>query len=127
VAELVALQGADLLLFPNLGYDRELMHARSLDNRINVVASSRSGRYGVWDSAGRDIISASLETGSSFKDVLEVHEEGDLRVLMVTLDLNTPPLGGTRLPAPRTKRYWSNQRIWLEPSIERQKQRWWVD
>lgn len=127
VAELVALQGADLLLFPNLGYDRELMHARSLDNRINVVASSRSGRYGVWDSAGRDIISASLETGSSFKNILEIHQEGGLGVLMVTLDLNTAQLGGLRLPAPRTKRYWSNQRIWLEPSIARQKQRWWVD
>ena len=32
VAELVALRGADVLLFPSLNYDRALMHARSLDN-----------------------------------------------------------------------------------------------
>ncbi|HNT35367.1 MAG TPA: carbon-nitrogen hydrolase family protein, partial [bacterium] len=37
VAELLALRGADIILFPSLGFDRALMHARSLDNCIYIV------------------------------------------------------------------------------------------
>lgn len=128
VAELVALRGADVLLFPNLNYDRALMHARSLDNCINIVASSRAGGCGVWDAGGRDVLGASSEAshGSTFRDVVKIRVDG-LDIVMVTLDLNVPLVGGSRSPTIRTKRYLGNQRIRLEDQISREKDRWWVD
>ena len=128
VAELVALQGADILLFPNLGYDRDLMHTRALDNLINIVTSSRSGRYGVWDASGRDVMSTPTVTGTfpAFKDVI-IQKEGTLGILMVTLNLNYGISGGRRLPVARSRRHLGNQRIWLEDKILEEKLRWWVD
>jgi len=128
VAEVVALRGADVILFPNLGYDRALMHARSLDNCINIVASSRAGGCGVWDAAGREVLSASFEIsrGCAYRDVVKTQVDG-LDILMVTLDLNVPLTGGSRSPSIRTKRYGGNQSIWLEEQIWREKDRWWVD
>jgi len=117
VAELVALKGADILLFPNLGYDRALMHARSLDNCINILTSTRSGEYGFWDAMGRDIIKISSKPGddSSFKDVVRI-KVANTGVLMVTIDLSA-----------MRERHQSNQKVWLEEEILREKQRWWVE
>ena len=128
VAELVALRGADILLFPNLGYDRALMHARSMDNCINIVASSRSGGCGVWDTGGTDVLAASSETknGPAFRDLVKTRVDG-LDIVMVTLDLNAPLVGGSRSPTIRTKRYLGNQRIRLDDQIGREKNRWGVD
>jgi predicted amidohydrolase len=120
VAELIALQGADILLFPNLGYDHELMRARSLDNVINIVTSTRSGQYGVWDSSGNDAL-------TTFKDVVEIQTEEKLGILMVTLNLNIPAGGGSRQNALRSKRHGGNQRIWLEDKIKQEKERWWTE
>jgi len=132
VAELVALKGADILLFPNLGYDRGLMHTRALDNCINVATSSRSGGYGVWDALGRDLVNLPSESGkdSSFKDLVQI-PVANMGVLMVTLDLNAPrnqeSSGGTLTPVPRGKRRLSNMRFFLEKEIQREKERWWVE
>jgi predicted amidohydrolase len=132
VAELVALKGADILLFPNLGYDRGLMHTRALDNCINVVTSSRSGGYGVWDAVGRDLVNLPSESGqdSYYKDLVRI-PVANMGVLMVTLDLNAPRNqemnGGTRMPVPRSKRHIANMRFFLEQEIQREKERWWVE
>jgi predicted amidohydrolase len=117
VAELVALKGADILLFPNLGYDRALMHARSLDNCVNILTSTRSGEYGFWDAMGRDIIKIPSKPGedSSFKDVVQI-KTANTGVLMVTIDLNA-----------MRERHVGNQKVWLEEEILREKQRWWVE
>ena len=117
VAELVALKGADILLFPNLGYDRALMHARSLDNCINILTSTRSGEYGFWDATGRDIIKAPPKPGeaSSFKDVVRL-KVANVGVLMVTIDLNAV-----------RERHPTNHKVWLEKEILREKQRWWEE
>jgi len=128
VAELVALRGADILLFPSLNYDRALMHARSLDNCINIVASSRAGGCGVWDAGGREVLSTSSEKGGSSAVPKAVKTQVDgLDILMVTLDLNAPAGGGSRSPAIRTRRHGGNQRTWLEDRIRQEKDRWWVD
>jgi len=128
VAELVALRGADLLLFPSLNYDRALMHARALDNCISIVASSRAGGCGVWDAEGKELLETARaeDHAARFKDIVKLHVEG-LEILVVTLDLNFPPTGGTRAPAIRTKRHLANQRSGLEDRIGREKSRWWVD
>ncbi len=131
VAELAALRGAEILLFPNLGYDRGLMHTRSLDNHITLVTSTRSGRYGVWDALGRDVLETASQQAESatVKNVLRT-EVGTLGVLIATLNLNAPAhqerSGGQRRPVLRSGRHMSNQRIWLEEEIEREKQRWWT-
>ena len=128
VAELAALRGADVLLFPSLSFDRALMHARSLDNGINIVASSRAAGCGVWDAGGRDLLDASAgaSPACSFKDVVKTRVDG-LDIVMVTLDLNLPLNGGSRSPTIRTRRHLGNQRIRLEEQIGREKDRWWVD
>jgi hypothetical protein len=105
-----------------------LMHARSMDNCINIVASSRSGGCGVWNAGGMDVLDASSKTsqGPGYKDVVKTRVDG-LDIAMVTLDLNNPLVGGSRSPTIRTKRYLGNQRIRLEDQIDREKDRWWVD
>lgn len=128
VAELVALRGADILLFPSLNYDRALMHARALDNCINIVASSRAGGCGVWDSGGNELREAPPQQAytPSCKDIVRTRADG-VDILMMTLDLNVPPIGGTRSPAARSKRYLGNQRIGLEDQIRSERNRWWVE
>lgn len=130
VAELVALKGADILLFPNLGYDRELLHARSLDNCINVVTSSRSGRYGVWDPTGRDVLTSGMAQSGTYKDATE-QLVANTGLLIVTLDLNAPRYpewtGGEKYPVPRGKRQSGNQKVFLEDQIMHEKQRWWSE
>lgn len=133
VAELAALRGADLLLFPNLGYDRGLMHARALDNRINIVTSTRSGKYGVWDTWGQDLIALPPEAadGTAFKDLVRTQGEAELGLLMVTVNLNAPSVqewnGGSWSPVPRTRRNGSNSRVWLDDQIHQEKLRWWTN
>jgi len=39
-ARLLALQGADLLLFPNAGYEERILPARAIDNNVYVACSS---------------------------------------------------------------------------------------
>ncbi|MBN1901180.1 carbon-nitrogen hydrolase family protein [Candidatus Sumerlaeota bacterium] len=129
VAELVALKGADILLFPNLGYDRALMHTRSLDNLINIITSTRSGQYGVWDPFGNDIL-ARFKEGSvlpSVKNIVEVETEEKLGILIFDLNLSVPSGGGTRQDAARSKRHVGNQRYFLEDEIKQEKERWWQD
>jgi predicted amidohydrolase len=131
VAELVALKGADILLFPNLGYDRQLMHARALDNAINIVTSSRSGGYGIWDTVGHDVISQShANPDPAFKDIVQ-RRAANGGLLLATVNLNAlatrEMTGGTRVPVPRSKRHLSNQRTWLEEEIQQEKARWWTD
>lgn len=132
VAELAALRGADILLFPNLGYDRRLMIARAVDNGVILVTSSRSGGYGVWTPLGVDIVEAASKShrAETHKDVVQL-TRADLGLLFVTVDLNSrfdPEWrGGTRCPIPRGKRHSANQRVWLEKEIEREKLRWWTE
>ncbi len=131
VAELVALKGADILLFPNLGYDRGILHARALDNFINIVVSSRSGKYGIWDSMGRDILNLSPEEElPSFKDIKKIKEAG-LDILIATIDISafyiTEVNGGNKMPKLRSRKHSANQNILLEDEIKAEKNRWWVE
>ena len=51
-ARLLGYKGAELLLFPNAGYYRELMPARASDNGLAIAVSSLNCPAGVWDSGG---------------------------------------------------------------------------
>ena len=136
VVELLSLKGAEVVLFPNAGYYRELMPARAADNCIRVVASSWSDGYGVWDTVGREVLSpdaASRHTraaGVTFKDI-DRSEVGPIKVLTVSLDLNRSPSpaynGGTMYSAPGGKRNRYEQKVYLDDQIKAERGRWWVE
>jgi len=62
VTELLALKGAEIVLYPSAGYYRSLIPARAADNCVHVVASSLDRRCpcGIWDSAGRNCTSTMM-------------------------------------------------------------------
>lgn len=136
VAELLALKGAEIILFPNAGYYRALMHARAADNRVRIVCSSWNSGNGVWDTVGRDLGNPEVDTshgnppGVTHKDV---HREqvGEVEVLYVTLDLNCSPSphwnGGTMFEAPGGRRNRRDQTCFLEDMIRQERERWWKE
>ena len=93
VAQLLALKGAEIILFPNVGYYRSLMPARAADNGVRIVASSHGSGTGVWDTAGRCVTTPDadptvfLAAGRpTFKDVSRTNV-GKIELLTVSLDL----------------------------------------
>lgn len=113
VAELLALKGAELILFPNAGYYRTLMPARANDNGVRIVSSSMYYPCGVWDTSGGDVEFPDLDptrcsnNDRTFKDVVRDNME-TIELLMVTLDLNQSPSaanwGGPTMSAPGSRR-----------------------
>jgi predicted amidohydrolase len=53
IHKLLALRGAELLLVPNEAYEPLLMHARALDNRVYVAASSLEMKAMIVNTKGR--------------------------------------------------------------------------
>ncbi len=134
VAELLSLKGAELILFPNAGYYRALMHARAADNRVRIVCSSWNSGYGVWDTVGRDLTdpqgdqSHGNPPGATYRDLVQ-EKVGDVGVLLVSLDLNCSPSphynGGTMFEAPGGTRNRCEQSTFLEEEIAKERRRWW--
>jgi predicted amidohydrolase len=55
VSRLLALRGAEIILFPSAGYDPSILPARAIDNRCYVVASSLSSPAIVVDTVGTSL------------------------------------------------------------------------
>lgn len=134
VAQLLALKGAEIILFPNAGYYRSLIPARAADNGVWVVASSLDMGHGIWDTTGAEVTNPDADPTrhprdpAAFRDVA-VHTVGAVAVLLATLDLSRKPSphnwGGPMLSAPGGRR---NRRDLLHPlwrEIERESERWW--
>jgi predicted amidohydrolase len=127
VAELLALRGAEVILFPNAGYYRSLMPARAADNCVRLVVSSLSGPLGMWDTAGRDVQAPDLDPTchageeKTFSDP-RVTKVGKIRVLTATFDLSRSPSphnwGGPMLSAPGGRRNRRDQRRLLYREAE---------
>jgi predicted amidohydrolase len=135
VAELLALKGAEVILFPVAGYYRSLLHARAADNGVRFVTSVLYGKYNMFDTAGRDIQDPdrdpSVETsGKTFKDIRTFDVNG-FGLLCADLDLNCSPSpgynGGTMMQAPGGKRNRTEQILYLEDQIKQEKERWWEE
>jgi predicted amidohydrolase len=132
VAELLALKGAEMILFPNADYYRSLMPARAADNGVRVVASSLYGAPGVWDTAGRDVQAPLLDASchareeGTFADPAETMV-GAIRLLTVTLDFARSPSphnwGGPLLSAPGGRRNRRDQRALLFDELEKETRR----
>ena len=136
VTELLALKGAEIILFPNAGYYRALMRARAADNHVRIVTSSWGSGYGVWDTVGRDLTDPKSDCshgdppGCTHKDVTKT-KVGEVGLLMASLDLNCSPTphwnGGTMYEAPGNRRNRRDQALFLEEAIKAERERWWVE
>jgi predicted amidohydrolase len=137
VTELLALKGAEVILFPVAGYYRSLMPARAADNSVRFVVSVLGGAYGIFDTAGRDVQNprkdtsvGSLIASETAKDIRTFDVDG-IGMLCASLDLNCSPSphfnGGKMLEAPGGKRNRADQIIYLDDLIKKEKERWWEE
>jgi predicted amidohydrolase len=133
VTELLALKGAEVILFPVAGYYRSLMHARAADNSVRFVISVLGRSYGMFDTAGRDIQAPNKDasvgvSGNTAKDIRTFDVDG-IGLLCASLDLNCSPSphynGGKMLEAPGGKRNRADQILYLDNLIQKEKERWW--
>lgn len=134
VAELLALKGAEIILFPNAGYFRSLMPARAADNCVRIVVSSGGSGYGIWDTTGTEVTAPNADETCSpnhpptFKNVRR-KTLGRVDTLMATLDLSKSPSphnwGGPMLSAPGGRRNRREQHNLLYDQIRRESERWW--
>jgi predicted amidohydrolase len=127
VAELLALRGAEIILFPNADYYRSLMPARAADNGVRFVASSLYGSPGMWDTAGRDVQAPDLDPSCYAKEegtFSDPHTTmvGKIRLVSATFDLSRSPSphnwGGPLRSAPGGRRNRRDQRSLLYREIE---------
>ena len=86
VASSATRQGADLLLFPNLGYSPPVARKRVVENRVWMVASSRSGAHNLWDPSGNDLLTTATPQKAACRDIDRQVIDG-LGVLVVTIPL----------------------------------------
>jgi len=138
VCQLLALKGAEIILFPNAGHQPEFLSARAGDNRVRLLNSSWNNPYSIHDTLGRNILKADeFETSPSpnmqtFKDVVELDVPGSpVKILMASLDLNCSPSpaynGGTMMAAPGGRRNRFETTIDLQAMIRQELERWWEE
>ena len=134
ITQLLALKGAEVILFPVAGYYRSLIPARAADNGVRFVISVLDDDYGIFDTAGRDVMNPDKDPtvrtfGNTFKEIRTFTAAG-IKMLCASLDLNcniSPHYnGGKMLEAPGGKRNRSEQILYLEDMIKEEKERWWV-
>jgi len=88
VAQSLARKGAEIVLFPNVGYYVSLGAARAADNGVFLVASSLNGPAAIWDSRGaRAGEIESDATRISPSSILESRLSLVDRMLVGTIDL----------------------------------------
>jgi predicted amidohydrolase len=127
--QLLALKGAELILFPNEGYYTELMHARSADNCVFVACSSMNNPAGIWDSAGHlagdDRPDPTLGAPSS---ILEYYRDEANGLFMATVDLakkqSPAEWGGPMRSAPGGRRCRQSCIVPLEQDVTLEARRW---
>ncbi len=135
VCELLALKGAEIVLFPCAGYYRSLMPARAADNGVRIVTSClhrANGGRGVWDTSGADVTNPGADPSRRAGDEItfrNVHEVPELGLLLVELDLSKSPApanwGGPMRSAPGGRRNRREQKRLLYEELMREQCRWW--
>jgi predicted amidohydrolase len=97
-ARLLALKGAELILFPNAGYEEKILPARAIDNTVYIAAASHDSPAAVVDSRGELLAVSAVDN-----------------VLTAEIDLNDRPkchpnAGGNLNPGPGGARWARNSR-----------------
>ena len=129
VAKLLALKGAEVILFPNVGYYRQLMDARASDNGVVVAASSQHDMCGVWD-AGSNLGggTSNYQNRLGPLQIVSFEENAEKNTHFVTVDLSiesSPAFaGGTMLSAPGGRRVRATGNFYLEDEIAHEVRRW---
>ena len=128
-AQLLALKGAELILFPNEGYYEDLMHARAADNRVFVAVSSRTNPAGVWDCAGYQAGDDRPDpTCAAPNGILRYQKDEEAHLILVTVDMakkNSPAnWGGPMRSAPGGRRCRQTCVVPLEPEVALEARRW---
>ena len=95
-ARLLALKGAELILFPNAGYEEKILPARAIDNNVFLVASTLNSPAAIIDPKGETLAVSAVDN-----------------VLSAVIDLNTRPkchpnAGGNLNPGPGGARWARN-------------------
>lgn len=136
VCQLLALKGAEIILFPNAGHQPEVLYARSMDNCVRIISSAWNLPYSIHDTLGRNILkpdayrTAASPNMKTFKDIVHAAvPDSHVKILMASLDLNCSPSpaynGGTMMSAPGGKRNRREQLYYLHNEIEKEIDRWW--
>ncbi|HJN17049.1 MAG TPA: carbon-nitrogen hydrolase family protein, partial [Armatimonadota bacterium] len=126
---LLGYKGAELILFPNAGYDAELMPARAADSGVWIATSSLNCPAGVWDSggavAGEDEPDPTRYCESSITDF---QRDDELGMVVATVDLSqrwSPHWwGGPMRSAPGGRRARQTLIDSIEDDIAREAARW---
>jgi predicted amidohydrolase len=89
---LLALKGAEIILFPNAGYERKLLLARAIDNNVYFVVASLFSNAVIIDTLGDALVEASSDG-----------------IISAKIDLNSKPTphpnaGGTLNASPGGRR-----------------------
>ena len=97
-ARLLALQGAELILFPNAGYEEKILPARAIDNNAYLVVASLGSPAAIVDPRGEMLAISAVDN-----------------VLTAEIDLNDRPkchpnAGGNLNPGPGGARWARNAR-----------------
>jgi predicted amidohydrolase len=97
-ARLLALKGAELILFPNAGYEEKILPARAIDNNVPIVAATLNSPAAIVNSRGELLAVSAVDN-----------------VLAAEIDLNDRPkchpnAGGNLNPGPGGARWARNSR-----------------
>ena len=95
-ARLLALKGAELILFPNAGYEEKILPARAIDNNVSIVAATLNSPAAIVNSRGELLAVSAVDN-----------------VLTAEIDLNDRPkchpnAGGNLNPGPGGARWARN-------------------
>jgi predicted amidohydrolase len=129
VAKLLALKGAEVILYPNAGYYRQLVDARASDNGVVVAVSSQNDLCGVWD-AGSNLGGGTSNYPNRLGplQIVAFEESAEKNTHFVTVDLSVESspafAGGTMLSAPGGRRVRATGNFYLEDEISREVRRW---
>jgi len=136
VSELLALKGAEIILFSCGGYNAKVVPARAIDNGVRYVVGTGCVGAGIWDSAGVEVThpdGAYLHfngAAPSFDNVKKT-KIGEIELLSATFDLSqTPspdPWGGPLECAPGGRRNRRDQKRLLIDEIKAELTRWWEE
>ena len=129
VAKLLALKGAEIILFPSAGYYVQLMYARSADNGVVVAASSANSPLGVWDAGGnRAGVTGDDPSRYAPTQIVAFEENKEQKMQFVTVDLSIEASphywGGPMLSAPGGRRVRATGNFYLEDEIAREVRKW---
>lgn len=68
---ILSLKGADIILFPNAGYERKLLPARAIDNNVYLVVASLNSNAIIMNTLGEPLAESAAEGVISAKINLE--------------------------------------------------------